>query len=312
MDTWHKHLELKNRIVIVPGMPRCGTTFLHYHLREHPNIFMAYFKEIDFFGYHYDIGIKQYLKNFKSMPENAVGFDISPGYVADKESIDIVIDRIKKFNPNIKIVLGARNPVDYAVSNYHQLDKYWYGMPPFEEFIKKFELRIGYNRINMDLKNMVFEVLEKYKKSFGKNLLIYNFDLIRKDPLAVLKAIEAFVGLPNYFNKADFKDRIINASAHAEIKLVYYLKAWLKSHRIPKTSNVITDKLNRISQINPFYKINKSKKIQDFQKRHFHYYQIAKQFLKGQEDEFLRLFAVHDIQIGTGEPYYLLPTNRSA
>lgn len=311
MDIKHKYSGIENRIVIVAGGPRCGTTFLYYYLKEHPNIFVPYYKEIDFFSYHYEIGIKQYLKNFKSMPEDAVGFDISPSYIVDEESIDIVIDRIKKFNPNIKIVMGVRNPVDFAVSNYHQIDKYWYWMPPFEDFIKKFELRMGYNRINMEFKNMFFEVVKKYKKSFGKNLLIYNFDLIKKDPLSVLKAIEVFIGLPDYFNKANFKNRIINASSHSEIKLVYYLKAWLKSHRIPKTSNWFTDTLNRASQINLFNYINKSKKQEDFQEKHSHYYQIAKQFLKDQEDDFLRLFADHDIQIGTGESCCLQSQNCS-
>jgi hypothetical protein len=305
MKSYYSDEDFKKRIVIVAGGPRCGSTFLHYHLRNHPNFFMPYYKEIDFFCYHYHIGIENYLRNFKPMAKDMVGFDISPGYVVDQENNDKVIQRIKGFNPNVKVILGVRNPVDFAVSNYLQIDKYLYWMPPFEEFVKNFKLKLGYNRINMNFKTMVFDVLEKYKKAFGKNLLIYNFEVVKKDPLILLNAIENFVGVQNYFNKNTFINKRINASNNAEIKLVYFLKAWLKSHRIPKVSNSFTDKLNRISLINPFRVINKSRKEKAYKNIHSKYYDIAKDYLSEEDKKFYDIFSRTDIQLGNGEAYNL-------
>ena len=42
--------NLKKPNLFIIGAPKCGTTFLYYYLRQHPDIFFPSFKEPHFFG----------------------------------------------------------------------------------------------------------------------------------------------------------------------------------------------------------------------------------------------------------------------
>ena len=45
--------------------------------------------------------------------------------------------QINRGNPNIKIITGVRNPVEFSLSLYRQFSTYSITMPPFEEYLKK-------------------------------------------------------------------------------------------------------------------------------------------------------------------------------
>ena len=114
-------------------MPRTGTTFLYNHLSKHPQVFLPYRKEIDFYIFNQDKGIKWYESLYKGSKKDEVCGDISPLYFLDIECIP----KIKAYNSDAKIILGIRNLSEYAYSLYQQIQMYSFSMPTFHEFVKE-------------------------------------------------------------------------------------------------------------------------------------------------------------------------------
>lgn len=114
---------------IIAGASRSGTTSLWYYLRDHPDIFMPDEKEVRYFDKNRRYGDKErYLEFFsQAEDESAIG-EASPPYFNDKVLFDeegnylfsdtSSAERIFDFDPDMKIVISLRNPVDRAYSQY--------------------------------------------------------------------------------------------------------------------------------------------------------------------------------------------------
>lgn len=101
---------------IIIGAPKCGTTALWYNLDKHPEISMATRTssaiEIHFWGFKYwQKGLNWYKGLFD---DNTLVGEKSVSYWSSKKSIRTM----KKFIPNVKLILCVRNPIDRAYSNY--------------------------------------------------------------------------------------------------------------------------------------------------------------------------------------------------
>ncbi|WP_299521440.1 sulfotransferase [Winogradskyella sp.] len=119
---------------IISGFPKCGSTALHYYLKEHPEIFMPKQKELHFFTSHIlakqnqgpgdkEIkkpqikSLKAYKNCFKNASdEKAIG-DASPSYINYPE----LFLRIKEQLNGPKVIILLRDPVKRAFSNYLHL-----------------------------------------------------------------------------------------------------------------------------------------------------------------------------------------------
>ncbi|WP_431065202.1 sulfotransferase family protein [Methylotuvimicrobium sp.] len=213
--------KILDQIVIICGMPRTGTTYLYYVLQKHPNIFTPHRKELSFFCSNYDKGISWYESYFKNIQNDQLGIDISPVYFLDANAID----RINKASPKIKLVLCVRKPSDWIHSWYTQLGTRELNMPPFNDFIRKhwFKPTIGKKfLINLD-NNFISKTIQQYMNAFEDRILIYHYDLLNKDPLAVLKALEKFLNVPSYFNIDNIENIKINSSNRKNMWLISYL-----------------------------------------------------------------------------------------
>lgn len=116
---------MKTPNFFVVGAPRCGTTALHMYLREHPAIYMPLLKELHYFASDFpDVqkiifrSDEEYLRMFELAQDRhlAVG-EISPLYLYSS----VALERIRAFNPQARIVLALRNPIDF-VQSMHQLN----------------------------------------------------------------------------------------------------------------------------------------------------------------------------------------------
>ncbi len=207
---------MKN-IFIIAGMSRAGTTFLYYTFLKHPVVFLPYHKEISFFSYNYNKGLNWYKQLYQDMREEQVGVDITPIYSLDLRSIE----RIKKFNPDIKVILIVRKPSDWALSFYNQyLNNSWQTLP-FEKFVVE-----GYQLPSHLFKLeefFIIETISQYRETFEKNLLLCDFSLLQKEPLKILLAIEHFTGLPPYFTENNVENIVINAGNHKTFKVISYV-----------------------------------------------------------------------------------------
>lgn len=116
---------MKQPTFFIAGAPRCGTTALYHYLNQHPQIFMSEVKELNYFAHDFPhvqkISFKSkedYLKVFSKANSThlAIG-EASPFYLYSK----IAFSNMRTFDPNARIILSLRNPIDF-VQSFHQLN----------------------------------------------------------------------------------------------------------------------------------------------------------------------------------------------
>jgi len=215
----------QRRICVIAGMPRAATTFLYHTLGKNPSVFVPARKELEFFSVNYDRGSRWYLNFFRDMAARQVGFDISPMYFMDARSPQ----RMLEFNPDLKVILILRNPVEFVVSLYKNRVAASTGNLQFESFLEKHTYQKDGNVLTLEFKNgTISRNIERFRQAFGDNLLLCDFRIIEEDPLPVLTAIERFVGIPRFFRHDNFENVRINASDQINLKFVNRLmhKKW--------------------------------------------------------------------------------------
>ena len=205
-----------DKLFVVAGMPRGGTTFLYHNLNKHPDIHLPSYKEVNFFTVNWARGPEWYESLYQNRQGQKWCGDISPPCFLDPDSIL----RIKEYHPEARIVLSIRRPSEYALSFYSQFKTFTFGMPTFEEF-----LFTGYaytrSRGSLYVRFMddyIVRTIISFKEAFGGNMLLYKHELLSSRALDVLKIIEGFLGIDSYFNEANYDNLRINASDRINIK----------------------------------------------------------------------------------------------
>jgi hypothetical protein len=106
---------LPNLIII--GAMKCGTTSLHYYLGLHPQIFMTWNKELNFFiaERNWPRGQAWYEKHFPA-PAPIRG-ESSPNYT-DYPHLKGVPERMHSLLPDAQLIYIVRDPIERVVSHY--------------------------------------------------------------------------------------------------------------------------------------------------------------------------------------------------
>lgn len=107
----------------IVGAPKCGTTALSKYLNEHPNIFISEIKEPHYFAedltkYRHVTKESDYLRLFDGA--NAESYRIGEASVFYLYS-KVAIKKIKNFDPDVRIIVMLRNPLDMVYSMHSQL-----------------------------------------------------------------------------------------------------------------------------------------------------------------------------------------------
>lgn len=107
----------------IVGAPKCGTTALSEYLRTHPNIFMSSPKEPHFFApevrdqFYQANTEEEYLKLFeKANGSHKIIGEASVMYLYFENSLKT----INEFDPEAKLIVMLRNPIDLAYSWHSQ------------------------------------------------------------------------------------------------------------------------------------------------------------------------------------------------
>ena len=109
----------------IVGAPKSGTTSLYHYLSEHPQVEMSSQKEPDYFsdkaiheqGMYYAKNRINTLDKYDSLfvqKESVVYGEASVSYLFYEN----VAEDIKKYNPDAKIIIMLRNPIERAFSHY--------------------------------------------------------------------------------------------------------------------------------------------------------------------------------------------------
>lgn len=118
--------------LFIVGAPKCGTSSLHYYLDQHPDIFMSKPKEPHYFctdlhkesdEYHQKQkrfprrSRKEYFKVFSGARNEKIIGEASVWYLYST----IAAQNIHEFNPDAKIIIMIRNPVNFLRSLHSHL-----------------------------------------------------------------------------------------------------------------------------------------------------------------------------------------------
>jgi len=193
----------------IVGAPKCGTTALSAYLKEHKNIVISDPKEPHFFATDMQKmrttdNKEQYLKYFKDVTDQtfAIG-DASVWYLYSKEAIK----NIKQFNPDAKIIVMLRNPVEMVPSMHAQhLYRTDEDVKEFAEAWKLNESRELGNNIpkycrapqNLNYKKIALyaEQIERLYRYFPKEQVkIILFDDFKKDTKKIYEETLEFLNI---------------------------------------------------------------------------------------------------------------------
>jgi hypothetical protein len=102
----------------IVGAPKCGTTSLAEMLASHPGLCVSEPKEPHFFDVDYPERHDQYMRTcFSKAKEGQLLGEATPSYLM----VPYVANNIRNYNPDAKIIILLRDPVDRAFSSWWML-----------------------------------------------------------------------------------------------------------------------------------------------------------------------------------------------
>ncbi|KAL4216340.1 hypothetical protein ACF0H5_024067 [Mactra antiquata] len=188
---------------IIIGIQKCGTTTLLTFLNRHPEI-VACLKPVEtqFFSGRYSRGLGWYKNLMPCSYANQITMEKSPPYFYR----EFCATRIRKMNPNIKLIITVKEPIERAISMYAMLEDYGKvkGIP-FEDYV----MSNNRTEVRRDKKMIQFSNYPRYMKFWVKyfdleQILFIDGDRFVTNPSEELKKVEQFLGIGNYFTPERF------------------------------------------------------------------------------------------------------------
>jgi hypothetical protein len=138
-----KRRKLDRLDFILAGAQKSGTTALHYFLSRHPDITMGDQQEMHFFDndtmFVSDVDYEQLHKHYPLVAQSTIAGDCTPSYMYHEPGVE----RIWRYNPEIKLLIILRNPVERAFAHWNM--QRFKGREPLDFFdaVREEQTRIG-------------------------------------------------------------------------------------------------------------------------------------------------------------------------
>lgn len=227
-------MQTKPNFFIV-GAPKCGTTAFNTYLKRHPDVFIPEWKEIHFFGRDLKRdgerpSLEDYLALFApSTTQRAIG-ESSVYYLFSRTAAN----EIYSFNPDARIIIMLRDPIDMVHSLYYQ--NHWNGHEVATTLETALQLENARRRGNhvppgapphallyIDIGKFSRQI-ERYFNVFGRDRVhIVFYDNLRRDTANEFRRVLFFLGVDVNFetsfevvnaNKETFSPRLQRFLAH--------------------------------------------------------------------------------------------------
>lgn len=218
----------------IVGAAKAGTTALYRYLAQHPDIYMSPIKEPNYFSTDIDTGAlretvkerlrlmdipgfidgpmtetihrafitdpDQYLKLFRYARESQICGEASVSYLYSR----VAAEAIYKFNPQAKIIIVLRNPVERMLSHYLMDRRMAVTDASFREALeqdKQAKFRTwGSTSLYIDL-GMYFEQVKRYTDKFKpEQILIVLHEELKDNTVSTVNRVFHFLGVRNNFN----------------------------------------------------------------------------------------------------------------
>ena len=195
---------LPNFLII--GSQKAGTRSLYRILKEHPQIFMADKKEINFFIKDDESarGPKAYAKHFADCATQLARGEASPGYLCHPEAAA----RIHSLLPNIKLILTIRKPIARAISQYWDNRCHLNESQTFAQVVNNyFDDKEHPTQSDYFSCGVYMRYIRNYLEYFPREkLLILPFEEMLASPATFYKGIFTFLGVDADFQSEDFDE----------------------------------------------------------------------------------------------------------
>lgn len=223
----------------IVGAPKAGTTSLYHYLNEHSEIEMSSQKEPDFFSdqslqkqkLYYDKNRIDTIEKYNSLFEREdviLRGDSSVSYLFYED----VPHKIFTYNPDAKIIIMLRNPIDRAFSHY--LMDYSLGLisESFETIIQK---QSKHKNANLFYQQYIqvseySKQIKRYLEVFFKdNIHFIDYEDFKNDTSDVVSSVFLFLGVNDDFQPyLKKKYNTYTAPKNSLIRYVYSFVAFRK------------------------------------------------------------------------------------
>lgn len=133
----------------IVGATKCATSSLHYWLSQHKDFCMSEPKESPFVDVEYQKGIEHYSKYFPSFEGQDFIGDANPNVFV----LPWAAERIKKINPETKIIICLREPAERCFSHW----SFFHNMRPGREPESFPSVICGINKHDFNLDKFNYE-----------------------------------------------------------------------------------------------------------------------------------------------------------
>ena len=262
----------------IVGAPKAGTTSLYHYLNEHSEIEMSSQKEPDFFSdqslqkqkLYYDKNRIDTIEKYNSLFEREdviLRGDSSVSYLFYED----VPHKIFTYNPDAKIIIMLRNPIDRAFSHY--LMDYSLGLisESFETIIQK---QSKHKNANLFYQQYIqvseySKQIKRYLEVFFKdNIHFIDYEDFKNDTSDVVSSVFLFLGVNDDFQPyLKKKYNTYTAPKNSLIRYVYSFVAFRKM-----VANILSKNLTKTIR-NLLFRSDKKPQLpeltRNFLKKHF-------------------------------------------
>jgi len=169
------------------GGQKCASSWLYTVFNDHPDAFVSTPKELNFFSAVYDRGHRWYESHFRAAAGRSAVGEISPSYLPDADAPG----RAQAYNPDFRILVALRDPVERAYSNHlHDIRLGYYDAPDLS-----FEAGIENNPMYVE-QSRYAQHLRRWLAHFPReHILVVLQEEISADPRAQARRVYEFLGI---------------------------------------------------------------------------------------------------------------------
>lgn len=250
--------------VLIIGAQRSGTSSLYKYLGHHPQVIPALRKEVEYFSTSFTRGESWYRAHFplkararaleRIMGRPILSFEATPDYLLDPRAAD----RAAEMLPEARIIALFRNPTDRAFSHYLHSRRLGHEPLPFDEALDREDERLegefqrlmhddGYparalRRYSYVTRGLYADQISRWCDAYPlEKILVLRFEDLVASPAAILRRIEAFLGIaewePNRFPNYSYGHAMSRPSLRLDESTRHRLDAVFRPHnaRLAKT-----------------------------------------------------------------------------
>ncbi len=206
---------------IIIGAGRSGTTTLYQYLENHKDVCFSDIKEVHYFSVEdlYERGKDYYHSFWNHCKDEKIKVAADTYLLIDKKAPQ----RIKEYNPEMKIIIILRNPVERAWSSYQYAlnngyvseNKSFIGSVNEEKYhIENSDIAKQNNLCHL-WQSKYFEHISYWSEFFPReNILILKTGDLKEQPEKLLSKLADFLNITNF----NIKDTEIKANKAAKAK----------------------------------------------------------------------------------------------